>query len=450
MLFDFKTMIVTVKKYSLWFGRGQEIPDLKGLQLDGSPDGKEWIGISKSIKADPGNVRSGLTIECSGPGTLKVFRFIRLSHANSAECKRFTLSRIELLGQLFFPGKLRVPVPQYCLPKGILRVLSSDVQVGSDGDGISEMVAGQDTPVSCRQLLADDCERAWCSLNQPQSRIFFAFTGHGLTVESYCLCSPLVEHFGRPKSWCLKGSTDGIDWIEIDSRSNEELAPGCVKMFDCSKSSGLFRYLQFVQNGCNHRSQNYLCLSAIEFFGTLYHSDSLVSLSDVLKEQKIEQVAQPVSSIISIFDALYQQGEAGKNGLVFNCSEFQQNAQFMRNIWQLFASDNKSRFETSDMESWLQFHFIRASVCIKEYVIHLSTASNTLYHWKIMGSNDGEQWVEIHRDERKADETAAVRRSIAGNEYFHYIRLIDATCDLDLVGMSIIRLEFYGFFNCVP
>jgi hypothetical protein len=75
------------------------------------------------------------------------------------------------------------------------------------------------------------------------------------------------------KSWVLEGSLDGMNWTESDRQTNNRGFNGLPYPYTTStfRVSCLaeFRLIRLTQSGKRHDRTEFLCLHAVEFFGTL-------------------------------------------------------------------------------------------------------------------------------------------------------------------------------------
>jgi hypothetical protein len=76
------------------------------------------------------------------------------------------------------------------------------------------------------------------------------------------------------KMWVVEGSLDGESWTEIDRKTNnQDFRHDVTVSFTVSR--GLFskppkcRFIRLAETGKNHQNDDYLCMQAVEFFGTL-------------------------------------------------------------------------------------------------------------------------------------------------------------------------------------
>jgi hypothetical protein len=72
------------------------------------------------------------------------------------------------------------------------------------------------------------------------------------------------------QSWSLEGSTDGLNWVELDRQA--EIADlnglGRIKSFQVN-SPVPCRFIRLRQTGPNTTGNHHLCLSRLELFGEL-------------------------------------------------------------------------------------------------------------------------------------------------------------------------------------
>ena len=113
-----------------------------------------------------------------------------------------------------------------------------------------------------------DAENVWLSFDFGQMRI---------RPNGYSLKTDLTDG-GRgmsPRSWVLEGSEDGISWVELDCREDNDSLNGMESqaMFSITSvpSRGV-RFLRFRQTGLNHWGSYAITLSAFEIFGEISYA----------------------------------------------------------------------------------------------------------------------------------------------------------------------------------
>jgi hypothetical protein len=72
------------------------------------------------------------------------------------------------------------------------------------------------------------------------------------------------------KSWVLEGSVNGVDWVEIDQHTDEQMFKSAQKASFPVAARVECRYIRLTQTGKNHNNGNFLSLRGVEFFGTLF------------------------------------------------------------------------------------------------------------------------------------------------------------------------------------
>jgi hypothetical protein len=107
-------------------------------------------------------------------------------------------------------------------------------------------------------LTSDSC---FISGDGPDEWICWDFTKMRVRVTHYAYRAYFMS------SWVIHGSLDGINWTEIDHRTDvEELGDSEVASFPVS-SFGEFRFIRLTKKGGSH---SYLSMRAFEFFGVLF------------------------------------------------------------------------------------------------------------------------------------------------------------------------------------
>ncbi|KAH0787280.1 F5/8 type C domain containing protein [Histomonas meleagridis] len=109
------------------------------------------------------------------------------------------------------------------------------------------------------------------SLDSKTNWIKFHFINSTVSITSYTLKSvPIGPRGGHLKSWVVEGSNDNESWSEIDSRlnCNDLNNKNATKTYPC-KNQIEVSFIRIRQIGENHAGNNFMCLSAVEFYGTL-------------------------------------------------------------------------------------------------------------------------------------------------------------------------------------
>ena len=109
----------------------------------------------------------------------------------------------------------------------------------------------------------------WWSINQPKSGIIFDFHGKTVQLTGYSLKSGDRYHLLH---WALDGSFSPRNsqrkWHRIDERFTHDLNGNWVSKTYPTWSRPV-RLLRIRQIGKNSEGNDIMCLSAVEFFGTL-------------------------------------------------------------------------------------------------------------------------------------------------------------------------------------
>ncbi|OHT13811.1 hypothetical protein TRFO_15925 [Tritrichomonas foetus] len=123
-----------------------------------------------------------------------------------------------------------------------------------------------DSPKGITDNTWNDC---WYSKNEPNSWIRFDFLDHAVSLTHYSLKTFIGgPHSGHLKSWSLEGSNDGKIWKVMDQRDNTEDLNNRNNYYTYKcDDHGIYRYVRLKQTGKNHRGNDFLFLSNIEFFG---------------------------------------------------------------------------------------------------------------------------------------------------------------------------------------
>ena len=94
-------------------------------------------------------------------------------------------------------------------------------------------------------------------------------SGNEQYVGAYAISEDTTNANSQPKDWTFEGSSNGTDWVVLDTRSNEVSAnwsSGTLRYFNCQKS-GLFRYYR-INCTANCGATNVYCIAELELFDT--------------------------------------------------------------------------------------------------------------------------------------------------------------------------------------
>jgi hypothetical protein len=120
------------------------------------------------------------------------------------------------------------------------------------------------------QFAADLTNRSsyFCSKNEPDQWICFDFKHQEIQLTHYTF---QAHSWNNLANWMIEGSDDGMAWIEMSRRSNNEdlKKDYTVKTFDANGPGrrGRFRMFRLRQTDRNHSGKYFVNLSDFEFFG---------------------------------------------------------------------------------------------------------------------------------------------------------------------------------------
>ena len=115
----------------------------------------------------------------------------------------------------------------------------------------------------------------WASKNLPNSYYSIYFPKHLIELTHYTLQTQTNHSLDTPKSWRLDGSIDGINWENIDIKSNVQETKntqGYSYIVNVNKVVPKYSHFKFTQTDVNHSGINFFDIGKIEFFGKLFLS----------------------------------------------------------------------------------------------------------------------------------------------------------------------------------
>jgi hypothetical protein len=107
------------------------------------------------------------------------------------------------------------------------------------------------------------------STNQPNQWFRYDFKNSRVIPTHYCIHAHYPSHLLR--SWVLKGSLDGSNWIELDRQHNNETAnyTNPIVTFPVSRRFEC-RFIELEQTGKSASGSDCLILYAFEIFGQFH------------------------------------------------------------------------------------------------------------------------------------------------------------------------------------
>lgn len=116
-----------------------------------------------------------------------------------------------------------------------------------------------------KRFLSDDIENSWICID---------FKKHQIIPTNYSIKSfELNQNSAHPKSWVIEASNDNKNWDLIDERNNCPFLNGrnFIHTFKIKNQvHNKYRYIRLRQTKPNWAESNYLMISCIEFYGTLF------------------------------------------------------------------------------------------------------------------------------------------------------------------------------------
>ena len=143
--------------------------------------------------------------------------------------------------------------------------------------GVVNITASSNQYNETYQVTDYDWLGSWSTGWDPNSWICFDFKEKRIGLTGYTLKSrPAGPNYGHPVQWVVEGSNDGSNWREVDRRNTQDLnGKSIVKTYSCgSGKDESFRFIRLRQTGKNAGGNDFLMLSGIEFFGTLFRNSN--------------------------------------------------------------------------------------------------------------------------------------------------------------------------------
>jgi hypothetical protein len=147
----------------------------------------------------------------------------------------------------------------HILDKGIVSITASGLHNAQSWPLRNLATVGNQTPFS--------------TSNTPNSWICYDFKRLRVGVTDYSIRSRCDANANHLRCWRLDGSIDGLSWNEIDHQENNTSlnSQGAIVTLSIPEGHrGQYRMIRIQQTGKNSSGNDYLILSAIEFFGVFH------------------------------------------------------------------------------------------------------------------------------------------------------------------------------------
>lgn len=155
---------------------------------------------------------------------------------------------------------------------GILKYFS-DICNGNLNDPNGVLITASSSEHNSPTQVADfEWDDFWYSQNEVDQWIMFDFQNVKVGITNYTIKTHRYSTDStHMRSWDLEGSNDNTNWIVIDQRSTDILnGSSIVQVFMCKPIEQTFQYIRIRQTEENHRGDNILALTNVEFFGHIF------------------------------------------------------------------------------------------------------------------------------------------------------------------------------------
>lgn len=162
--------------------------------------------------------------------------------------------------------------------KGIICQLTKESGGNVDDKGIVKVTASSELNNYFAKYAVDldDCNNYFESNDISNSWLQYDFQNQRIRPTHYSIRTRHDNGKGgyHPKNWDIEGSNDGEKWITLDSRQNITCLDdrSAIHTFDIQtpqKNDDFYQFLRIRFTGPNIANNNYMVLSALEYFGII-------------------------------------------------------------------------------------------------------------------------------------------------------------------------------------
>jgi hypothetical protein len=141
-----------------------------------------------------------------------------------------------------------------------------------DGNIISITASGIASPqlYPLRNVATVGNQTRFLTTNTANSWICYDFNDMRVNLTHYSIRTRCDTNGTHLRCWRLEGSNDGLSWIELDRHENDTRlnSQGAIATLSIPEGNrGQYRMIRIQQTGQNSSGNDYLMLTAIEFFG---------------------------------------------------------------------------------------------------------------------------------------------------------------------------------------
>lgn len=376
---------VTLKGYAVFSGNVNSDEDIKSWKLQASNNGTDWADLDVQSNQQ---FSSRYQKKAYNVSTNTTYTYFRLNiSANNGNGSSMQFADWQLYGS---------------------SILGDDIT--SDGGTLTAQFVGKQPHETSVTLTDKDATTKYIAENT--SDLWIEYKANGVyKLTSYSLTAADDASGADPRSWSLYGSADGANWQKIDQQQNQSFEYRGSSQF--YKTETCIGYQFFKLHITENNGSSFTQLAELQLFGDLYY--------DFLYNDITMNGGKLTSSGNSTEDQL--------KPLIDNNG----NTVCVQNV--------------SGMPVWVQYESTIPSKLLGYSVIAGYDSDKDPRNWTLQGSNDGQNWTNIHtrsnitfsqRGERK---TYSVTTS---SKYSHFRLNVTRLSNTSSTEMIIGELELHG------
>lgn len=378
---------VSVKGYALASADGASEKDPKAWTLQASNDGLAWVDLDE--QADQQFEGRCQKKEYGVTATTPYTHFRLLVTGRNGSAGELQLAEWQLYGAGIFEN-----------------------DITADGGSLSAQYEGDGADETYSKATDKNAETNYSVTGR--SDLWIAYKAKGTyRLSSYSLTSADDAPGRDPGDWIVYGSTDGKNWTAIDQQSNQKFPyRNSTQHYNCDTEAG-YRYfkLHITANNGAETTQ----LAEWQLFGDFYfdrfYNDVMLNGGELTSSQETEANSPEIKALTD------------KNG------------------------NTEYRLDAAALPVWVQYKST-VPVQLRAYSITVG-ADNTKYpkSWALQGSNDGQQWTDIHTRANTAFVSKGERRTygLSSTLKYTYFRIhITKLSDDEATEVKIGEWELHG------
>ncbi|KAH0793382.1 F5/8 type C domain containing protein [Histomonas meleagridis] len=213
--------------------------------------------------------------------------------------------------------------------------------------------------------------------------IQFNLEKHPFTLRSYTLQTVFHDDAPHIRQWCIQGSDDEVNWVDLHRVEKTDALHGCGKSNTWHVDNNTeYKYIRLVQTGPNWHNTYSLVLQTIEFYGNTRLKD---------KDTTVYQQGREWCGLFNLLYKKFSTNPALNNQVQLTTAADPSN--LLNPEWSKSFSVWGSSYSSS--MPWVMLDFNQMEVFVTTYKLKTAQGPGYPVSWDLEGSTDGITWTVI-------------------------------------------------------